>query len=160
MKWPKGYWNYFFVDDYIVDQLETLLKNQTKFDTENLTINGRQTFNVIDDFELGYVEIPIFQYTEFLKGEAFESQHVHLIDYDPNGYQLPHDHSTTEDFSYIVYLNDSDQKTAFYRDGHYMYVTPERGKGIAFDSGLLHWSLPGTIGKKIAVGAAKFIDVH
>jgi hypothetical protein len=162
MSWPKGYWHMFEIDEYMIDQLSSVLEKETEFDSKNLTINGKQTRNVLDKIEVGYIEIPFMQSlssTDIFRTQPCETKHIHLIHYDTNGYQLPHDHSETEDFSFIVYLNDSDQKTAFYRDGVYMYITPERGKGIVFDSKLLHWSLPGTIEKKVAVGAVDFVDV-
>lgn len=162
MSWPDGYWYSFFLEDPIIDELNHILDTTTEFRGENLTRNGRQTDNVLDKVDIGKIEIPfalgVTQSNDSILDRPFETVHIHLIDYDEDGYQIPHDHRETEDFSFIIYLNDSDQQTAFYKEPDYMYVTPEKGKAIFFPSNLLHWTIPGTMKKRVAVGAVKYLD--
>ena len=80
-------------------------------------------------------------------------EHVHIIDYAKGGYQEPHNHATTEDFSFILYLNDSpDGETIFYEIGP---ILPKKGQCVFFKSDILHWAVESHFGKKIVVGALK-----
>ena len=81
--------------------------------------------------------------------------HIHLIEYFKQGHQEAHNHKRTEDFSFILYLNDADGNTVFENIGE---IGPKKGKLIYFKSDLMHWSKQSIRNKKIAVGALKTID--
>jgi hypothetical protein len=78
--------------------------------------------------------------------------HIHLIEYFTNGHQSGHNHETTEDYSFILYLNDSDGNTVFEELGE---IKPKKGRLIFFKSDLWHYGRPSTMNKKVAVGALK-----
>jgi hypothetical protein len=78
--------------------------------------------------------------------------HIHLIEYFTNGHQSGHNHKTTEDYSFILYLNDSDGNTVFKELSE---IKPQKGKLIFFESDLWHYGRPSTMNKKVAVGALK-----
>jgi len=78
--------------------------------------------------------------------------HIHLIEYFLDGHQNSHNHETTEDFSFILYLNDADGNTVFEKYGE---IKPEKGKLIYFQSDIWHYGRPSTMNKKVAVGALK-----
>jgi hypothetical protein len=78
--------------------------------------------------------------------------HIHLIEYFTNGHQSGHNHKTTEDYSFILYLNDSDGNTVFKELSE---IKPQKGKLIFFKSDLWHYGRPSTMNKKVAVGALK-----
>ena len=115
------------------------------------SMNAYQTpnilyFNVFRD--AAQLLLPYIPYN--LKLELF---HIHLINYYNGGYQKAHDHKKTEDFSFILYLSDSN-------DGHTCFdknikIKPEKGKIIFFESDILHWAEANSGDKKLAVGALK-----
>jgi hypothetical protein len=78
--------------------------------------------------------------------------HIHLIEYFTNGHQSGHNHKTTEDYSFILYLNDSDGNTVFKELSE---IKPQKGKLIFFKSDFWHYGRPSTMNKKVAVGALK-----
>jgi len=79
----------------------------------------------------------------------------HLIDYDKDGYQNPHDHSMTENYSYILYLTDCKEggETIFKINDEIIKIKPEKNKLIFFPSDILHWGSEVLDNKKVAVGA-------
>lgn len=80
--------------------------------------------------------------------------HVHLIHFYESGYEKAHDHQATEDFSFILYLSNSeDGNTCFQLEKETYKVKPEKGKIIFFPSNIWHWGEPSSGNKKIAVGA-------
>jgi hypothetical protein len=80
--------------------------------------------------------------------------HVHLIHFYESGYEKAHDHKQTEDFSFILYLSNSeDGHTCFKLKEELYKVKPEKGKIIFFPSDIWHWGEPSSGNKKIAVGA-------
>lgn len=80
----------------------------------------------------------------------------HMIDYEINGKQKVHNHSETEDYSFIVYLTTCKQggETVFYLDPtKKLSFLPVKGKMIFFPSFLDHFGDEVIDKKKIAVGA-------
>lgn len=80
----------------------------------------------------------------------------HMISYDHLGYQQKHDHSATEDFSFILYLKSCDRggETFFeLPNGEIKSVKPIKNKLIFFPSHLTHWGGEVINEKKVAVGA-------
>lgn len=80
----------------------------------------------------------------------------HLIDYEKGGWQEGHDHSTTEDFSFIVYLTtcNSGGKTMFrISESTTLTCSPTRGNMVVFPATMWHWGEKVIDLKQIAVGA-------
>jgi len=143
----------FIISNTVVDELLITLDlfKQNKISVSNTcTKNGFQTDNILkyetpkEISELIMKEI----------GKDLNLFHMHLIEYYNEGEQLPHDHKDTEDYSFILYLNDSDGNTVFDNLGE---ISPKKGKLIFFKSDLMHFGKPSFQGKKIAVGALKSV---
>ena len=84
--------------------------------------------------------------------------HIHLLHFYNNGFEKPHDHKKTEDFSFIAYLQNSDDGyTCLKINNNIIKIKPEKGKLIFFPSNIWHWGEPSSGNKKIAVGALKLI---
>ena len=130
--------------------LEIFKEKNIKAPFVNCTINGFQTDNILQ------YEAPNELAQEILKTlkKDLNLIHIHLIEYFEGGEQTPHDHHRTEDYSFILYLNDSDGNTVFENYGE---VKPEKGKLIFFKSDVYHWAKPSLKNKKVAVGALKNI---
>ena len=141
----------FQISDEIVDNLLITLeafkeKNISVSDT--YTKNGFQTTNILD--YKAPKELSKLIMKEINK--ELNLFHIHLIEYFNQGEQLVHNHEATEDYSFILYLNDSDGNTVFENIGE---ITPKRGKLIFFKSNIKHFGKPSFRNKKIAVGALK-----
>ena len=138
-------------DDLVEDLLSTLeiLKDQG-LDTSKgtCTINGFQTENILKYKTTQEVAHKIILQLK----KDLNLFHIHLIEYHQAGAQTAHDHKQTEDYSFILYLNDSDGNTVIENYGE---IAPEKGKLIFFDSDITHYGKPSMKGKKIAVGALK-----
>ena len=140
------------VSDELVDDLLFTLKilkdkgqNKSK---GTCTINGFQTENILKYKTTQEIAQKIIMQLK----KNLNLFHIHLIEYYQAGAQTAHDHKETEDYSFILYLNDSDGNTVLENYGE---ITPEKGKLIFFDSGITHYGKPSMKGKKIAVGALK-----
>ena len=147
------------VSDQVVDNFLYILEiykqmredlNQAVED-RTCSINAYQTpnilyFNVFRD--AAQLLLPYIPYD--FKLELF---HIHLINYYNGGYQKAHDHKKTEDFSFILYLSDSNDGHTFFDKN--IKIKPERGKIIFFESDILHWAEANSGDKKLAVGALK-----
>ena len=138
------------VDKFLMALLSMKLQN-ISVKCKTCTKNGFQTPNIL------LYERPK-KLSELLMreiGKNLNLFHMHMIDYDKNGEQLPHDHKKSEDYSFILYLNDSDGNTVFENIGE---IKPKKGKLVFFESHLLHYARPSVRNKKVAVGALKIID--
>ena len=142
----------FIIKDHLVDELvkslELLKLANFSASKDVATVNGFQTANILDFDAMRYLIDEILEDIIILKGG--KCTHVHLIEYLFGGYQLEHDHKETEDYSFILYLNDSDGDTVFANGER---VTPKKGELIYFQSDMLHSGEKSNLGKKIAVGA-------
>lgn len=134
------------VSDLLIT-LELFKKNNLSV-PESCTVNGFQTNNILK------YDAPKELSKLIMKeiGKNLNLFHIHLIEYFNHGEQLPHNHEPHEDYSFILYLNDSDGNTVFENIGE---IKPSKGKLIFFKSNLMHWAKPSFQGKKIAVGALK-----
>lgn len=156
--------NYFFeekfLDNSLVVDFEDILINCKKNNfsaKDTCTRNGFQTPNLFDYKLIEEKKINSLS-QEIMKIFGKERSylfHIHLIEYEKGGYQKAHDHKQTEDYSFILYLNDSDGNTVFDTIG--VETVPEKGKIIFFSSDLWHWAKPSKRNKKIVVGAIKTI---
>jgi hypothetical protein len=142
----------FKVPDELVDKLlDTLLifkRSNLRTLRNTCTVNGFQTVNI---FSYNFTK-EIKEQLSKLINKDLNLFHVHLIEYIDNGEQLAHNHERTEDYSFILYLNNADGNTVFENIGE---VKPEKGKLIFFKSDLMHYGKPSIKGKKVAVGALK-----
>jgi hypothetical protein len=127
--------------------------NQAKNGTVH-TINGFHTGNIL--------EIEKFKkYAELIKPHIPYSQklnlfHIHLLHFYDKGYEGAHDHQNTEDFSFILYLqNSEDGHTCFQINDNIIKIKPEKSKLIFFPSNIWHWGEASSGNKKLAVGALK-----
>tara|TARA_R100001015_G_C4612436_1_gene167962 strand:+ start:957 stop:1418 length:462 start_codon:yes stop_codon:yes gene_type:complete len=133
---------------------ETLKKlNRKKKDIAMVTCtkNGYQTKNIISLFKKSLIK-------RMVKYKNFHEHvfHIHYIEYNEGGYQELHSHETTEDFSFIIYLNNSDGNTKFYevlKGQPPVIVKPEEGKIVIFSSHFGHEASISNKNKKILVGA-------
>ena len=144
----------FFVDDEIVNDFLTtldLFKEKNLKSEDTCTINGFQTVNIVALKTTRYLSSRLLEYID----KKLQLFHIHLIDYDENGQQDTHDHKETEDYSFILYLNDSDGNTVF---EDVCEVSPKKGKLVLFKSDVRHYGKPTNTNKKVAVGALKSID--
>ena len=136
--------------NYCVELLETIKKqNQDLIDvTHSCTVNGLQSKNVIDYFS--------YEQRQELVQDLFHPETIrwlHLIEYNDGGYQKPHSHEHLEEWSFILYLNDSDGDTVLYFNDVDWHVHPVRGNIVYFKSDVLHEGLVSTKNKKILVGS-------
>ena len=141
----------FFVDDEIVNDFLTtldLFKEKNLKSEDTCTINGFQTVNILALKTTRYLSSRLLEYID----KKLQLFHIHLIEYNQAGAQTAHDHKETEDYSFILYLNDSDGNTVFENHGE---ITPKKGKLVFFNSDITHYGKPSMKGKKIAVGALK-----
>lgn len=137
------------VNDLLIT-LELFKKNKISV-SGTCTKNGFQTDNILK------YQAPKELSQLIMKeiGKDLDLFHMHLIEYYNQGEQLPHDHKDTEDYSFVLYLNDSDGNTVFDNIGE---ISPKKGKLVFFKSDLTHYGKPSFQGKKIAVGALKNVD--
>ena len=134
--------------DELVKSLELLKLANFKASEDVATVNGFQTANILDFLSTKCLIDEVLE--DITKQKKVMCTHVHLIEYLFGGYQLEHDHKGTEDYSFILYLNDSDGDTVFASGER---VTPKKGQLIYFKSDMLHSAEKSNLGKKIAVGA-------
>ena len=148
-----------FVEDNITDELINILehlKNTNDGVDLNVTctINGFQTNNICEEL---YMKKILNSLLEYLPRKDLNYRWFHMIDYNKNGSQKKHDHSKTEDFSFILYLSDCKNggETLFETAKKNIKVKPEKNKLIFFPSNLWHEGLETIDRKKVAVGALK-----
>ena len=101
-----------FVEDEIVDDFLTtldLLKEKDLKVENTYTVNGFQSVNILALESTKELSSRLLKYID----KKLQLFHIHLIDYDEDGQQDSHDHKETEDYSFILYLNDSDGNTVF-----------------------------------------------
>jgi hypothetical protein len=112
------------------------------------TFDGFQTENIISFFSKDLLKeiVPFFNFFKNIF-------HIHYILYNKNGYQGKHNHSKTENFSFILYLNNATGNTDFFI-GDYVYsVKPIKNKLIVFSSEIFHLGNKVKTTKQILVGA-------
>jgi len=151
------------VNDNIITNLNKLLDkciSDNYQNNTNATKSGFQSKNVIEFIEpiilnelYKHLDIFFEKRKPYYNFEKVFLDHIHLIEYHEKGYQDPHDHFDFEDFSFILYLNDSDGATNFYLRDSILSHTPEKGKLIVFDSFIWHSGGVSTKGKRVAVGS-------
>ena len=135
------------VNDFLTT-LDILKDNNYRTDAKTWTINGFQTDNILNLKTTHELAKNLLKEIK----KDLDLFWIHLIEYNQAGAQTAHDHSKTEDYSFILYLNDSDGNTVFENLGE---ITPQKGKLVFFNSDITHFGKPSMKGKKIAVGALK-----
>jgi hypothetical protein len=143
----------FQISNGVVDDLLATLeifKEKNLAEAAKCTKKGFQTMNILN------FKTPKEISRRILKeiNKDLTLFHMHLIHYFSGGEQISHDHSATEDYSFILYLNDSDGNTVFENIGE---ITPKKGKLVFFKSDISHLGKPSFDQKKIAVGALKSV---
>jgi len=135
------------ISNTAVDKVMNIINKNKFFDVSNETYtqNGFQTGNIIHLFN-DSLRKEILNKNNLYK-DIFNMHYIHYI---KNGSQGEHDHFSTEEYSFILYLNDSIGNTLFKND----IICPEKGLLVIFDSDLKHKSL-NCNNKKILVGAIK-----
>ena len=128
---------------------------------KSCTFKGIQSSNLLEfDDESLYNNLNSIK-TKFenLFEVGFEYHWVHLIEYEPGGYQKIHSHDHNEDFSFVLYLNDC-------VDGHTVFmlnekrniaaeVKPTFGKSVIFLSSIKHFAKTCTETKRVLVCGLK-----
>jgi hypothetical protein len=157
----------FHVSENVVNYFnEFFIKNIINFDSvsDTCTKNGYQTINVIKNTNQNYLDEIVYYcetylneyYGENLSFFEFYIDHLHIIKYNPGGYQIGHTHSCIEDHSFILYLNDSDGITRFYVDKNFIDIVPQKNKIVFFDSSVYHEGLVCSSEKIVLVGSIRF----
>jgi len=138
-----------YIDKVIVDNVLDIINKYDFYDESSFstTVNGLQTSNIIDLFSEKILKdiIPI---NDFYKSLF----HLHYINYRHGGSQKKHDHSKTEKYSFILYLNDADGDTVFESPIN-KNITPRKGRLVVFSSDIIHYGLETYKNKKLLVGA-------
>ena len=137
------------IDSSVVDEINNVInKNKDKFlDVSNDTCTEKalQSQNIINFFDEN-LKIKMMN-NQCLYQDIF---HIHYIEYENSGFQREHNHAKYEEYSFILYLNDSIGDTVF----PHARISPEKGLLIIFDSKLDHRG-DKSLNKKILVGAIK-----
>ena len=112
------------------------------------TENGFQTSNIIKLFDKNLLKkiLPIKEISDGIF-------HIHYIKYYQGGLQKEHDHVKTEQYSFIVYLNNADDGCTVLKDPINKKIFPQKGKVIVFDAKILHYAEKSSGGKEVIVGA-------
>lgn len=143
------------ITDYLTKVLDNLVYNQLVIPyNSSASQNAEQTNNLCKNQFLIPVLRNIINLINFEKQLYY--RWFHMISYNYQGYQQKHDHSATEDYSYILYLKScSTGGETFFEmpEGKIIGVTPEKNKLIFFPSHLTHWGGQVVDIKKVAVGA-------
>ena len=127
------------------------------------TRNGFQSYNVISRIPNVVLQELCDKSQEYLNLVVknctyYESyiDYLHLIHYNTGGWQEGHTHNSLEDYSFILYLNNSDGDTVIYEGKNTVRITPEYGKIVFFSSNYFHESSVCFNEKKVAVGSLRF----
>ena len=159
-----------FVSEDLVNHLLDVIaiskgENYLEVNNDQLcTVGGIQTKNVVPKLHpLALEELHLkinnyinlyYRYTlDYFK---YSINHMHIIDYQPGGYQRKHTHHFNEDHSFIICLNDSDGKTRFFVDDEPLDVPCVRKKICLFSAALFHEGLKCSDRRIIAVGSIRF----
>ena len=120
--------------------------------TTTVSANGYQTGNAITPF-LKKELTPIL---EDLSKQETNFNYMHVVEYHAGDYQGLHDHSHSDKYSFILYLNDADGDTIFqYADNRIVRVTPEKGKIVVFNPDILHGTEATTGLRLVAAGKSE-----
>ena len=132
----------------IKDVLHELITNNDFKDASKKTAtrHGFQTPNIVNLFSKKLLKkiLPIENYYT-------DINYIHYIYYFPGGWQDEHLHKD-EQYSFILYLNDSDGPT-FFKEPINKKITPQKGKLIFFGAQILHGCEKSFKNKQILVGA-------
>ena len=161
-----------WISDYIYEtaiseDLLNILENTFSFCKEknyedkkkNCTISGFQTHNIVylipkiffENFDIALEGFLSKRSERFLFDKTI-IPYMNFIEYEAGGHQLMHNHYFTDDFSFIIFMNDSNGLTKFSLPDKDILVKPERGKLVVFDSFVWHGALTSSNNKKVAVG--------
>ena len=145
------------VDPTITDRLGSILfeleiKNKGVTPNSTCTINGFQTNNLCYE---PYIKDELEKLLEYLPNKDLKYRWFHMINYKDHGYQDAHEHSKTEDYSYILYLTDCNEggETLFINGEDSVTIKPEKNKLVFFPSNIWHKGNATIDNKKVAVGA-------
>jgi hypothetical protein len=150
-----------FVTDDVVSDLLKKFSDVKGLDPSGVspekcsTVNGwHSSYNLLD--HNGFQEIAENIVSLFPNGnEIFKCSFLQFVEYYDGGWCKEHDHSRTEDYSFIVYLNTttSGGKTIFFADGVVVAHRPIKGKVVFFPSRFKHLAEPNVGNKIVFVGA-------
>ena len=146
------------VDDRVVDYfnqfLDQLIKDGYKCETPVKTRNGYQVGEILDKVNDSYKKGLLKDHFDIDR-----LHYMHMIHYYNEGYQKIHSHVHSEEFSFLMFLNDCDGDTVFFfEDGQFINVTPECGKIVYFSGNLAHEGRKSSGGKRVVVGGIDKID--
>ena len=130
------------------DIYEVIDKNKHRFNDQSHTTtteNGFQSNNIEHLFNMD-LKKKMLSNNDLYK-YIF---HIHYIEYFNGGFQKEHDHKETEEWSFILYLNDAIGDTVFENN----IISPEKGLLVLFDAKLKHSSKK-SFNKKVLVGSIK-----
>jgi hypothetical protein len=150
-----------YIGKNVVKDLKQLLKTEKlnrNSTTLTCTVNGFQTKNLCEREEYQYILDHLLSLVSDVF-PPFKYRWFHLIDYESGGWQKEHDHTKTEDYSFIVYLDTCTRggETIFRLPENQLFVSaPIKGKVLFFPSTIPHWGEKTIFRKRVAVGALKY----
>lgn len=144
-----------YLTDYLSKVLDNLVYNKLVIPfNSSASQNAEQTNNLSRNLYLTPILKDIINHINFERTLSY--RWFHMIAYNTNGYQQKHNHSATEDYSYILYLEScSVGGETFFElpDNSVKGIQPIKNKLIFFPSHLTHWGGQVFDSKKVAVGA-------
>jgi len=123
----------------------------------NCTVNGFHTGNILRFKTTHELAEKLYSHIPFPK--KYNIHHLHLIHFEKDGFEQGHDHAHNEDYSFILYLQDSDGPTVFQlTPENIVKIQPKCGKLVFFKSNIWHWGEKSSGNKKILVGGMRVIE--
>jgi hypothetical protein len=146
------------IDESITDEL-ILILNRLRIYNLGIKYNSKCTklgFQTNDlSFEPSIQSLLDRLLKYFPDHNKYKYRWFHLIDYFNGGWQEGHDHSKTDDLSFILYLTSCKNggETVFELKNTKYIVKPEKNKIVFFPATMWHWGEITIDHKKVAVGA-------
>tara|TARA_R110000796_G_scaffold65155_2_gene150599 strand:- start:20 stop:484 length:465 start_codon:yes stop_codon:yes gene_type:complete len=143
------------LDTTVSDIMKVIEENNLKKVLENTcTVKGFQSDNLLHLFSKKMLQeiLPVSNLVE----KIF---HIHFIEYEKGGKQKEHNHKNTEEYSFILYLNNSDGCTVF-KEPINKKISPKKGLLVIFSSDINHYALESFKNKKVLVGAIQQKEIY
>jgi hypothetical protein len=146
------------IDESITDEL-ILILNRLRIHNNGVEFNstytrqGFQSNNLCFEPSMQPLLNLILKY--FPDHNKYKYRWFQLIDYFNAGWQEGHDHSKTDNLSFILYLTSCQNggETIFEFENTKFVVKPEKNKIVFFPATIWHWGEVTIDHKKVAVGA-------
>ena len=132
------------ISDFFLDKLE-YLKSDKKFYQKVRNMKG-EYFGSVN--LLPSADNEFYTYLDMIKKKAegvisrlLTHHYTHMLDYTKGGHLKQHNHKHAEDYTSILYLNDTDDGSTFFIINDKRYeILPEKNKLIMYPSEIEHGS--------------------